>query len=56
MMIAKPEWFKRRKYGGWGLGIKTWQVSVLCSDDYCPCGLITIAGESTHMKLIVTGI
>jgi len=24
-MIGKPEWFKRRKYGGWGLVPATWQ-------------------------------
>lgn len=24
-MIAKKEWFKRRKYGGWGADVKTWQ-------------------------------
>jgi len=24
-MIGKPEWFSRRKYGGWGLVPKTWQ-------------------------------
>ena len=24
-MIGKPEWFQRRKYGGWGLTPKTWQ-------------------------------
>jgi cobalamin synthase len=24
-MIGKPEWFKRRKYTGWGLTPKTWQ-------------------------------
>ncbi|MFA6065296.1 MAG: hypothetical protein WCW44_06040 [archaeon] len=24
-MIGKPEWFERRKYGGWGLVPKTWQ-------------------------------
>ncbi len=24
-MIGKPEWFKRRKYSGWGLTPKTWQ-------------------------------
>lgn len=24
-MIGKPEWFARRKYGGWGLYPKTWQ-------------------------------
>jgi TctA family transporter len=25
MVIGKPEWFARRKYGGWGLRPKTWQ-------------------------------
>lgn len=25
MSIAKPEWFARRKYTGWGLFPKTWQ-------------------------------
>ena len=24
-MIGRPEWFKRRKYGGWGISPKTWQ-------------------------------
>ncbi|MBW2967675.1 hypothetical protein KY362_04260 [Candidatus Woesearchaeota archaeon] len=24
-MIGKPKWFKRRKYGGWGIMPKTWQ-------------------------------
>ncbi len=24
-MFGKPEWFERRKYGGWGLHPKTWQ-------------------------------
>jgi hypothetical protein len=24
-MIGKPEWFRRRKYGGWGLFPATWQ-------------------------------
>lgn len=31
MIIAKPEWFERRKYGGWGVGIKTWQGAVYLS-------------------------
>lgn len=25
MVIGKPEWFKRRKYSGWGITPKTWQ-------------------------------
>lgn len=24
-MIGRPEWFQRRKYGGWGISPKTWQ-------------------------------
>lgn len=24
-MIGRPEWFQRRKYGGWGITPKTWQ-------------------------------
>ena len=24
-MIGKPEWFGRRKYGGWGISPKTWK-------------------------------
>ncbi len=24
-MIARPDWFQRRKYGGWGVSPKTWQ-------------------------------
>lgn len=24
-MFGRPEWFGRRKYGGWGLSPKTWQ-------------------------------
>ena len=24
-MIGRPDWFQRRKYGGWGISPKTWQ-------------------------------
>ena len=24
-MIGRPEWFQRRKFGGWGFHPKTWQ-------------------------------
>ncbi len=27
-MIGRPEWFQRRKYGGWGITPKTWQGGV----------------------------
>jgi len=57
MIIAKPEWFTRRKYGGWGLGIKTWQGAVYIAAMFLALlALIQMAGESTEMKLAVTGI
>lgn len=24
-MIARADWFRRRKYGGWGVSPRTWQ-------------------------------
>lgn len=57
MIIAKPEWFTRRKYGGWGLGIKTWQGAVYIAAMFIALlVLLQIAGESTQTKLVVTGI
>ncbi|MDY1591301.1 MAG: hypothetical protein RBS85_03955 [Methanofastidiosum sp.] len=57
MIIAKSEWFKRRKYGGWGLGIKTWQGAVYFAGMIIALMvLVTVAGESAQMKLMVTGI
>lgn len=43
-MIGKPEWFKRRKYGGWGLFPAVWQgwvylaafVAVIFATQYIP--------------------
>jgi putative Mn2+ efflux pump MntP len=37
-MIGKPEWFQRRKYGGWGIIPKTWQGWV-----YLACVIIPFA-------------
>ncbi len=57
MIIAKPEWFTRRKYGGWGLGIKTWQGAVyMAAMILALVLLLQIAGESTQARLVVTGI
>jgi len=57
MIIAKPEWFTRRKYGGWGVGIKTWQGAVyIAAIILALVVLLQIAGESTHAKLAVTGV
>lgn len=57
MIIAKPEWFTRRKYGGWGLGIKTWQgAAYLAAMFIALIVLIGITSESIQMTLAVTGI
>lgn len=28
LLIARPEWFGRRKYSGWGVSIRSWQGGV----------------------------
>ena len=57
MIIAKPEWFTRRKYGGWGLGIRTWQGAVYLAAMFIALiVLLQIAGDSVETKLVVTGI
>lgn len=38
-MIGKPEWFQRRKYGGWGLTPKTWQGWVYIAAFILPLAL-----------------
>jgi hypothetical protein len=57
MIIAKPEWFGRRKYTGWGVSIKTWQGAVYIA------GMISILlvvqfipNLSEDFRLIITGI
>ena len=35
-MIGKPEWFERRKYGGWGFHPKTWQGYVYMAIFFIP--------------------
>ncbi len=56
-MIAKPEWFGRRKYAGWGVSIKTWQGAV-----YLACVfslliiIILIPSLTTEQRLIITGV
>lgn len=57
MIIAKPEWFTRRKYGGWGLGIRTWQGAVYLAAMFIALiVLLQLAGDSVETKLVVTGI
>ncbi|AEG19341.1 hypothetical protein [Methanobacterium paludis] len=54
MVIAKPEWFKRRKYSGWGVSIGTWQGAVYSGVlALVLLVLITIAVYSGNMIFII---
>ncbi len=54
-MIGKPEWFKRRKYGGWGLYPKCWQGWVYIFVFLAPFVIFNaISVWSTETRLIVT--
>ena len=56
MVIAKSEWFERRKYAGWGLSIKTWQGSVYIAVILSVfIALQLIPNLSTENRLIITG-
>lgn len=57
MIIAKPEWFGRRKYTGWGVSIKTWQGSVYLAGMFLLLvALQLIPNLSTENRLIITGV
>ncbi|BDZ67190.1 hypothetical protein [Methanobacterium ferruginis] len=57
MIIAKPEWFGRRKYTGWGVSIKTWQGSVYLAGMFLLLvALQLIPDLSTENRLIITGV
>lgn len=56
-MIAKPEWFTRRKYSGWGVNIKTWQGHVYIAVMILIMILIIIIPTlSTEVRYVLTGI
>ena len=42
-MFGKPQWFKRRKYGGWGLMPATWQGWVYAVIAVAPLVLVQYA-------------
>jgi hypothetical protein len=55
-MIGKPEWFKRRKWGGWGLFPATWQGWVYIA---VFLGLIfgtQLVSPDEKIRMIVLGI
>ncbi len=57
MIIAKPEWFGRRKYTGWGVSIKTWQGAVyIAGMVLLLIGLQSIPNLPTESRLAITGI
>jgi len=54
-MIGKPEWFKRRKYGGWGIFPKTWQGWVYIAAIIIPFMVFNaLPFWSEKTKMIVT--
>jgi len=57
-MIGKPEWFKRRKYGGWGIGMPTsWKGWVYLAAVFIPFAIfMALPFWSNTVRLIVTGI
>jgi hypothetical protein len=56
MIVAKPEWFGRRKYTGWGLSIKTWQGGVYLAGMFLLLiGLQLIPNLTTEIRLVITG-
>ncbi|BDZ70039.1 hypothetical protein [Methanobacterium petrolearium] len=57
MIIAKPEWFGRRKYTGWGVSIKTWQGAVYLAGMLLLLVILQlIPNLSTENRLIISGI
>ncbi len=57
MIIAKPEWFKRRKYAGWGVDIKTWQGGVYLAGMLLLLVALQLIPDLTiEMRLIISGI
>lgn len=57
MIIAKPEWFGRRKYTGWGVSIKTWQGAVYIAGMLLLLvALQLIPNLSTENRLVISGV
>jgi len=58
-MLGKPEWFTRRKWGGWGLYPTTWQgwmyIAVFCASMFAT--QLIIADQTMRMvALAIVGI
>ena len=56
-MIGKPEWFARRKYGGWGLTPATWQGWAYMAAMILPLMVFqALPYWTTEIRFAVTGI
>jgi FtsH-binding integral membrane protein len=56
-MIGKPEWFQRRKYGGWGISPRTWQGWVYAALILVPFIIFqSLPYWSNETRLLVTGL
>ena len=53
-MIGKPEWFARRKYGGWGLTPKTWQGWAYIALIALPIVLLNLVKASGETMFVLT--
>ena len=57
MVIAQPRWFRRRKYGGWGVAPRTWQGIVYIIVVMIPFTIFqALPYWNTQTRLIVTGV
>lgn len=54
MIVARPEWFGIRKYGGWGVSIKTWQGAVYIAAVISFIVLIQLTPLNTEQRTIIT--
>lgn len=53
-MIAKPQWFKRRKYFGWGACPATWQGWLYLAVAIAIIAIIQVLPLNTELKLGLT--
>ena len=56
-MLGKPEWFVRRKYGGWGMNPKPWQGWAYIGALVLPLiAFLSFGNWSDEVKYGVTGV
>lgn len=54
-MIGNPEWFQRRKYGGWGISPRTWQGWVYMALIILPYAIFqALPFWATSTRIVVT--